>query len=253
MYQFLAHYAWYILFLYGIGMTSAFYYVPAVRNNKLVHLIHFVLFFMLAYFMWVGELGAVSSQGTPVPMGFLFGFIKSAIALFCSGYVFVCIVRFYVETWSTMLMGDHRLRVPKTYDRAEAAEKAMDYELAASLYKSDLQDDPADGEAYRRLAEIYVKMSDFHAALTNFQNALNCTLERDRRCAVLMRLADLYAGYLGDIDAAADQLQTILHQYPGSKHAGYAHARLEALDAKRKRERGEAPQQTPPAAGGAST
>jgi tetratricopeptide (TPR) repeat protein len=231
-----------LLAAYGVAMTAAFYYAPQVRDRKLVHLGHVVVFFVLAFFMWRQEFKPVEAGAGMPPLLFLTGFLMSVVCLLLSGYVFIYMVRFYVEHAQTTLMSDHQLKVPKTYDKAEAAERRMDYETAAALYKIEIEDDPEDGEACRRLAEVYIKVGDFRSALSQFNRAIECNLERDRKCAVLMRMADLHAGYLGDIDAAIDTLQTIIHQYPTSKHADYAKVRLRTLD--EKREQPHKPQQT---------
>jgi len=119
---------------------------------------------------------------------------------------------------------------PKTYAGAERSEKEGNLVRAAKLYRRELEHDPADAEARRRLAEILVKMNRFDDALGSFRLALTHIKDDPRsECAIIFRIADILVNKKLDFDMALQELDFVRKKYPDSRHARTAQAQLEKI------------------------
>lgn len=120
--------------------------------------------------------------------------------------------------------------VPKTYAGAQRAEQEGDLIRAAKLYRRELEHDPKDVEARRRLAEILVKMNHFDQALGSFRLALTHIKDDPRsECAIIFRIADILVNKKLDFDMALQELDFVRKKYPDSRYARVAQTQLEKV------------------------
>ncbi|MBM4082009.1 MAG: tetratricopeptide repeat protein [Planctomycetes bacterium] len=149
--------------------------------------------------------------------------------MFHAYFIAFAIRHHLLDVLPTVLMGDDRLRMPKTYDRAEKAERARDFAQAAQLYREAVAQDPKDLEARRRLAEVHVQLGDYDAAIRELTAALAETAELDLRGPLVVRLAEILVQHRNDRMAALERLYKFKDEAAGTRHAEYVQARIEAL------------------------
>lgn len=115
----------------------------------------------------------------------------------------------------------------------EAEKKVIEDDLPGAIteYESIVAEDPDDLDAVYRLAEIccenqdYVKAAKaYHAIVTHGRD-----LGISQHCSALTRLSEIYANNLGDIEKARKCIRIIIKEYPETKYAGHASARLENM------------------------
>jgi len=226
MAAFLTKNAFLLLCLYGIVASVVFHYSRRARELKLGHLLHLLIFFGLAAYMWVG----ITRLKTMPLIAFGTGLLESIVVILCNGYVTLILMKVYVYRLHTFFTSDDQLVVRKTYDRAEAAEMRKDYGLAVELYKHEVEIDPADGEAQRRLGEAYAKDGNYGQAASELQKAVELIEDPDKKRSLMLRISNLFADLIGDKKSAVRELQRIIEDYPESKQAGFARIRLEATE-----------------------
>ena len=180
-----------------------------------------VLVVLFALMGWV-------SRGAPTspPLRTLF-FLLAAVAYL----PFLALLVMHYGAFLTRQAGSQASPpLPKTYAGAERAEQEGNVIRAAKLYRRELEHDPADVEARRRLAEILVKMNRFDDALGSFRLALTHIKDDPRtECAIIFRIADILVNKKLDFDMALQELDFVRKKYPDSRHARTAQAQLEKI------------------------
>lgn len=212
------NYSFYILCVYGVVITYFLYTQEWLRESWVFYVVHAFI---------VGGLITCARQAVTLEEDMPTVLLKVTLLATCNMYVFVSFAHFIVGRTADALMSDSNVARGKTYDRADAAERQMDWQSAAALYQEALAADPKDGEAMWRLAEVYLKMGNFQAAINYFMNMLALPQDADKACAIRMRLADLYENNLRNRRAAAEQLRAIVRDHPQSKYARFARERLD--------------------------
>lgn len=126
------------------------------------------------------------------------------------------------------LFSEDQVRIVKTYDQAEAAEKRHDWERATELYAREVDADPTDLEARRRLAEVLIRRGRPGEAAAQISALLPQVGDPEMRLNLGFRLADLHAG-LGDRGAAHEVLTRTAFAVRGTKWEKFAQERLARL------------------------
>ena len=120
--------------------------------------------------------------------------------------------------------------VTKTYAGARRAEEEGDYVRAARAYRRELEYDPRDVEARRRLAEVLVRMNRFDEGLGSFRLALTHIKDDPAtECAITFRIADILVNKKLDFDMALQELDFVRKKYPDTRYAADAQKRLEKV------------------------
>ena len=125
--------------------------------------------------------------------------------------------------------GDGNLKVRPTYDKAEAAVKTGDLELAVTLYAEGAQTHPHDPTPHLRLADIAAQLSQWEPAVEHMKHAIDIAKEPGERSAAVFRLADLLNAKMRRPEAARQTLQQFIDRYPDSKEAEFARQRLDNI------------------------
>ncbi|MBM4083305.1 MAG: tetratricopeptide repeat protein [Planctomycetes bacterium] len=201
-----------------------------LRTSKAYHLVHFLVTFYLIFMFWEAFWAGAASAGPGVLIDFFCHVAMLLMALLLQARLVYFVVSHYVtDLFPAWVMGDDRLRMPKTYDRAEKAERAREFAQAAQLYREAIAQDPKDLEARRRLAEVHVQLGDYDAAIRELTAALAETAELDLRGPLVVRLAEILVQHRNDRMAALERLYKFKDEAAGTRHAEYVQARIEAL------------------------
>lgn len=134
----------------------------------------------------------------------------------------------YIERAHAAALGVGNMKVRKTYDKAEKAEREGDLEGALGLYQGEAAQDPSDPEPLRRMAEIRVRQGDLDRAAPLFRAALPLVESPEDRTTLAFRLSDLLVR-ADRRDEARRVLEELAGQVPGTRWAEYAEARLKGL------------------------
>jgi thioredoxin-like negative regulator of GroEL len=138
------------------------------------------------------------------------------------------IIAFYGgQTWDS-LSGVSDVKVRKTYSKAEAAEKERNYEEAMGHYKKELEQEPEDAEARRRLAELFYTTGDFDGALKTFRVAYTFEKEQEKRAGIAFRIVDILLAK-GEDFTALKELEHIKRAFPNTQYARHATDRVQRL------------------------
>jgi tetratricopeptide (TPR) repeat protein len=123
------------------------------------------------------------------------------------------------------------LKLLKTYSEAERNVAAEDLPGAISEYEKVIAEDPDDMTARFRLADLCYQSKDYPKAVEAYKTlaTLKDKLDQYQHCSALMRLSEIHAQNLGDIETARKYLQDIAREYADTKFAGYAQNRLDNL------------------------
>jgi tetratricopeptide (TPR) repeat protein len=139
--------------------------------------------------------------------------------------VYYCLMHF-VRGVGRAAAGLDQIALSKSYDRAEGAESRGNLEEAAALYRQELDTDPEDTEARRRLAELLVKQGRAQEAVPEFETVVEQVADREKRYAATFRLAEVLEEELGRRQEAAELYRRIVEEDPRSRYAQYARSRL---------------------------
>lgn len=123
------------------------------------------------------------------------------------------------------------LKLLKVHSAAERKVIEDDIPGAIAEYERIVADDPKDFPAQYRLAELFCENKEYEKAAKAYRRFVSrgSELGVDQRCTALTRLSEIYAQNLGDKESARKCMQVILKEYPNTKYAGHAAARLENL------------------------
>lgn len=221
--------SFFLLLLYGAVASVLFARIEWLRDWKPAHIVYVAIFVALsALYFRSSDLQAGSfSIGSAIGLAVIF--LSYALACAANGVAFACIVSHYFVGFGYWLMSYGDILRVKTYDRAEGAEARREFDRAAELYREKLEEDPEDPEAYRRLAEVLLKLDRPQEAEAEFRRALEVAEEAEFCSSLAFRLAEVLDESLGRPEEAAEMYRLIVNEYPDSEHAAFAKSRLRHL------------------------
>ncbi len=159
--------------------------------------------------------------------GRLFIFVAVGCALYAP--LFAYAVGGLFDIAKRRALGDHRLAVQKTYDKAEAAEKKRDYGRALRIYDQALTEDPDDHEAMRRKGELYLVMGRIDDALGELRRVYGCLVDPEQKATVGFRIVDLLVAQKNNPESAKTFLTELVEKLAGTRFSELARARLSRL------------------------
>jgi hypothetical protein len=214
-----------IVCAYGIIVSVLFTLLGDLHRKIVVQALYLcglmVGFRLLAVGHQVPEAG-----GLAVFFSVLIYVAKGVIAILANGVPLVFIGSHWIGVLGRELSGLSGIVVRKTYDRAEGAEKRGDIETAISIYRGEIEKDPTDREARRRLAELLLKHSLPVDAMQQFKELLDSAPDGREWCRAAWRMAEVCQDKLDQPNRAKHILQAIIKEHPESEHARYARVRL---------------------------
>lgn len=175
-----------------------------------------------------GDRGLVNpylvGHGNVAPIAVLAFPLGACWALFASRAV-----AFYVCEWIPQrLTGVTHMTVPHTFDKAEAAVKRGEIDLAFRLYTEAAREAPADAAPRLALAELFLARGARAQGEALLRQAADCAADVHARASFLFRVADLRRD-AGDADGARRILRAFLDERPPAPYDAYARERLRAL------------------------
>lgn len=201
-----------------------------LQNSKLVHLAHGGVIGLLVYLYLMATGHRLGAGGSMI------GGAGNALIVFC-GLLIIAVVNApvianilgsYLVGAARWMSGINNIRVSKTYEKAEAAEKDGDLEKAAGIYRQELNDDPEDPTAHRRLAELLLELERTEEAIAEFEKArVFLEEDKDNWCNVTFRLAEVIADVTDRTEEAEGLYREVIERYPESDFATYARDRLD--------------------------
>lgn len=172
-----------------------------------------------------GGYGAAFAGPIIVVAGIFIGFLFNLLALqHCAENVIGAIGRFALSL--------NQVIWRKSYDKAEGAEVRGDFETAIALYGDEIEKDPEDGEARRRLAEVLLKNEQPREAAAQLEELLNRS-SGGQWCKTAFRLAEVQQDDLARPESAAELYRRIAEEYPDDEMAAYAQSRLRIIQGER--------------------
>jgi tetratricopeptide (TPR) repeat protein len=210
------------IFFYGIVAALVFNLLQRLQENTIAHLVY--LTGLLGLFVRLGTgqpLVGMAGLGNLIYIifGGLLGLIANAPALRYT-------LTHLLTAAGRELTSADQIVYRKTYDRAVGAESRGDLEMAAALYRQEIESDPEDREAYRRLAEVLLKHGKHDEAVSSFRKVIEMSDEPRERSEAMFRLAEVFQDELHDGAAARKLYQAVIHDNPRGKYAEYARSRL---------------------------
>jgi len=202
----------------GIGLSFGFLAWPRLGDSLIVLSVYVVLVGWLVVRISLNEADAG-------PIGLITGMFYGAIGL---GFNLIPLRhaadRMFGALGREMLSSG--IKMKKAYDRAASAETRGDYEAAVAIYREEIAKDDKDSEVHRRLGEALLKMKRAPEAAGSLRAAMDLSPDAERRSTIAFRLAEVLEDSVGDRPGAEAVYNMILRQYPESKYANYARARL---------------------------
>lgn len=120
--------------------------------------------------------------------------------------------------------GVDSMKLRRTYDAAEKAEREGRLDDALALYRREAAADP---EPRRRAGELLLSKGEVPAALEAFDAALAGIADPEPYATLAFRVADVEARE-GRRDAARRRLEDVARRFPGTRFEAYARERLGA-------------------------
>ncbi len=136
---------------------------------------------------------------------------------------------FYLtEQIPRILMGDHRLVVKRTFDKAEALVKRGEVDRAFKLYTEAAQKAPRDPAPRLAMADLFLARGARAQGEAMLKQAADCAPDVHARAPVLFRISDLRRD-AGDAAGARRILQDFLAEGPPEPYLAAARERIERL------------------------
>jgi hypothetical protein len=225
---------WFIIYvLYGVVWSVILTVSESERRRSLLHVLYLfgfvglsVPFSSAAFGGVVGSDGIVARSAMGAMGGVVVGLGICLVGLAFHGVpVYYCLMHFVRGVGRAAAGLDH-IVLSKSYNRAEGAESRGDLAEAERLYRQELEADPEDAEARRRLAELLVRQGRAQEAVPEFETVIEQVEGREKRYATTFRLAEVLEEELGRRQEAAELYRRIVQEDPRSRYAQYARSRL---------------------------
>ncbi len=217
--------------VYGIVAALALHLSGTLRRSTIAHSVYLLgLMALLVQFSQVAFSGVASGGGIGVVFVVLIGVFKTLVILGFNSFALYCTGGHFVGKFGRALIGDDQIVYRKTYDRAAGAEARREFEKAAGLYREEIDKDPKDSEAYKRLADVLIRCGRPEEAVREFEKAIElCGAEdEEERCQMTFRLAEVHQDELHNSRAAQELYEKLVRECPNNQYAQYAKARLES-------------------------
>lgn len=125
-------------------------------------------------------------------------------------------------------MGDHKLRMPVSFDAGDAAMKAGDPAKALALYRKESFRAPDHPDLHLRMAEAHRALGDPGQAMGCERKAARAAADPDRRGPILLALSE-HLQQAGEAAAARQVLEEVLGEAGLQAYHAPARARLGIL------------------------
>lgn len=185
----------------GITIIVLINFVQKMRESGLFHIICIIAIILL-FWAFISYNDAQKSPGLSSII--TMATIVIALASYVPFSIFL-VYHYASELWKE-LMSEKDIKPPKTYDRAEAAEKLGNMNEALSIYTKYIKNDPMDPEPHRRMAEIYVKLDAFEQAIECFKQSAMLSSEEGMKIHCYLRIWDILTGAIKEPQRAIDEL-----------------------------------------------
>ncbi|MBI2900982.1 MAG: hypothetical protein HYY17_12420 [Planctomycetes bacterium] len=178
----------------------------------------FALFFVAVW--------ALRSSVGQLALLFSFGIMLGGIV--CGFAFFPYLIRDWFDTAHRWATGIDQMKVAKSYDRAEAAERDREWDAAVRLYREEVARDPADPEPWRRIAEIEVRRDRTEASAAPYREALARLREPEPKATLAFRFSDVLVR-MGRVEEGRAVLERATADLKGTRFEEFAKERLKNL------------------------
>lgn len=149
------------------------------------------------------------TQGDAIINMFVLAGLFLAIAVawmpYLSGFLSEGLVSALPRWW----MGDHRISMPVSFDKGDAAMKAGEPGRALALYRAELERHSGEPDLFLRMAEAQRALGDPRQEAACLREAARCAAEPHRKGPILLQLSErLQKG--GDAAGAREALRGLL-------------------------------------------
>ncbi len=121
------------------------------------------------------------------------------------------------------------VQMVKAYSAAKKAEAEGNYERAVMLYRRELERDPDDLEAARRLAEVLLKTNQVDEAIGELRLAATRTEDPEEEVDLILWVSDLLLNRKLDFDTALSDLDILRNKHKGSPAGERAQRRFQRV------------------------
>ncbi len=218
-----------VLCAYGLVASLVFAFAPVVRQWRAVKYSYFVGYMALCA-LFASAQGQHLDVG-PMDFGAAFTAMMKLLGGLFVGTLFNIVALYYclvgaLTAIGRWMWGLDSMTVRKTYDKAEAARERGDLEAAAEIYRQELEKEPQDAEARRRLAEILLEMDRTEEGVAELRALLKRLQGYRSYFGAAIRMGVVLEEELGDRAGAEQVYRAVLARYPRGEYAQYARARL---------------------------
>lgn len=206
----------------------------ALRLNVAVH---GVLLKRCRWFQGVAILGIILFDGSALTAFFSdMGIGRAFMILPVCGVLGLTLLPFLLFLYGEAIdaarraaMSEDNIKVERTFDQVDAAIAQRDYARAETKLREAIEEDPRAPEPHRRLADVLLARGDLAACVRELRQAAALTREAEPKTVILFRIADLLAEKGNDPEGAKATLKGVVYEFPETKYAAMAQARLDRL------------------------
>ena len=133
------------------------------------------------------------------------------------------------QAWAAVSATSEPSVLPKTYTAMEKAEGEGNFKRAIMLYRRELERDPKDLEARRRLAEVLLRDNQFEEAIGELRLAVTVTQDPEAEVDFILRVSDILLNKKLDFDTALADLDFLRKKHQGTPAGERAQKRFQRV------------------------
>ncbi|OHB71258.1 MAG: hypothetical protein A2W23_01780 [Planctomycetes bacterium RBG_16_43_13] len=219
-----AYLVWLIIcYIYCIVLSVCVRLELKLVYSKLFHYFSFLALLFL-------EVQAVISMGSILNLGTAIFIVFSFLFMACLLIPYITfLIGFYFDVGKNAILGLDNIKVDKTYDKAEKAEKEKDYDKALEIYQQYLREDPNDWGAKRRIGEIYYIKGDYIVAVNELMKVFPAVENPEAKVVLAFKISDILIEKLDKVERAKEILKQIESEFQYTKWGRYATNRIRML------------------------
>ena len=144
-------------------------------------------------------------------------------------FVLLLVFLWVGAAWAAVSATSEPSVVHKTYTAMEKAEGEGNFKRAIMLYRRELERDPKDLEARRRLAEVLLRDNQFEEAIGELRLAVTVTQDPEAEVDLILRVSDILLNKKLDFDTALADLDFVRKKHQGTPAGERAQKRFQRV------------------------
>jgi tetratricopeptide (TPR) repeat protein len=205
----------------GLALALILWRSEVLRGHLLVHVVGVAC--LVAGFILMAHLARGQGDVTVTAAEFLLA------ALAWVPFVIFLVFFWVGQVWAAASATNEPSVLPKTYTAMEKAEGEGNFKRAIMLYRRELERDPKDLEARRRLAEVLLRDNQMEDAIGELRLAATVTQDPDAEVDLIIRVSDILLNKKLDFDTALADLDFLRKKHQGTPAGERAQKRFQRV------------------------